>query len=65
MIETCQQCSSDFFLYKLEQFILCCGLEIFASYVLFTNRIVTAIEPCVAIPMILGFNGDHIAYGKE
>ena len=37
----------------------------FLKHVLFTNSIVTAIETCVAIPMVLGFNGDHIAFVKE
>ena len=56
---------SDFFLYKLERLIFRCDLEFFASYFLFTNRIVTVIELCVAIPMIHGFNDDCIAFGKE
>ena len=50
---------------KMGQFILCYSLDIFASYVLFTNRIVTAIEPCAANLMVYGFHGDPIAFGKE
>ena len=45
--------SSDFFLDKLEKFIFCGGLEIFASFVLFTNHMVTSIEPRVGIPMMI------------
>ena len=37
--------SNDLLLYKLEQFIFCCGLEIIAIYVLLTNHIVTQLNP--------------------